>query len=85
MIRGELFTRYFLDDGIREMDHYRRLAPAEAAAFAEAIREHWAHLEQMPHPSEAETEADSSFRPSAFLAGNTCRSKGARKRPPRHS
>ena len=68
MIRGELFTRYFLDDGIREMDHYRRLAPAEAAAFAEAIREHWAHLEQMPHPSEAETEAEFIF-PTLSLLG----------------
>ena len=56
MIRGEFFTRYFLDDGISQMDQYRRLA-AEVAAFAEAIREHWAHLEQMPHPIEAETEA----------------------------
>jgi hypothetical protein len=61
MIRGELFTRYFLDDGIREMDQYRHLAAAEVAAFAEAIREHWAHLEQMPHPSEPETENEFIF------------------------
>jgi hypothetical protein len=61
MIRGELFTRYFLDDGIREMDQYRRLAAAEVAAFAEEIREHWAHLEEMPHPVEAETETEFIF------------------------
>ena len=68
MIRGELFTRYFLDDGFREMNHYRRLAPAEVAAFAEAIREHSAHLEQMPHPSEAEAEAEFIF-PTLSLLG----------------
>jgi hypothetical protein len=61
MIRGELFTRYFLDDGIREMDQYRRLAAAEVAAFAEEIRNHWANLEQMSHPSEAETESEFIF------------------------
>jgi hypothetical protein len=61
MIRGELFTRYFLDDGIRGMDQYRCLAAAEVTAFAAAIGERWAHLEQMPHPSEAETEAEFIF------------------------
>jgi hypothetical protein len=61
MIRGELFTRYFLDDGIRGMDQYPRVAAADVAAFAEAIREHWAHLEQMLHPSEAETETEFIF------------------------
>ena len=40
MIRGELFTRYFLDDGIREMDQYRRLAAADVEDFAEAVRRH---------------------------------------------
>src|SRR5690349_10942389 len=31
MIRGELFTRYFLDDGIREMDQYRGRTEWESA------------------------------------------------------
>jgi len=29
MVRGGLLTRYFLEDGIREVDAYRALNPAE--------------------------------------------------------
>ncbi len=61
MVRGGLFTRYFLDDGIREMPSYRGLAIGDVEAFAAAVRRHWADLEQMPHPSEAETEAEFIF------------------------
>ena len=61
MVRGGLFTRYFLDDGIRMMDQYRRITTADAEAFADVVRTHWTHLEQMPHPSEAETEAEFIF------------------------
>ena len=57
MLRGELFTRYFFDDGIRGMDQYRRLAAIEVADFSESVRTLWANLEEMPHPSKAETEA----------------------------
>jgi hypothetical protein len=61
MIRDELFTRYFPEHGIREMDQYRCLTAAEVTALADAIREHWAHLEQMPRPLEAETEVEFIF------------------------
>jgi len=61
MLRGGLFTRYFLEDGIRELDQYRRLDSADVDAFAAELRRHWANLAQMPHPSEAETEAEFIF------------------------
>jgi hypothetical protein len=79
MLRGGLFTRYFLDDGIRAMAQYRRVAAAEVDAVAAAIRAYWERLERMPHPSEAETEAEFIFQSSACLIGNTChsRSRGA--------
>lgn len=43
------------------MEQYRRIAAADVEAFADAVRSHWSHLEQMPHPSEAETEAEFIF------------------------
>jgi len=61
MLRGELFTRYFFDDGIRGMDQYRRLAAIEVADFSESVRTLWANLEEMPHPSKAETGAKFVF------------------------
>jgi hypothetical protein len=61
MLRGGLFTRYFLEDGIREMEQYRRQDAAEVEAFAEIVRRLWAKLAQMPRPSEAETEAQFIF------------------------
>ncbi|MGA9864994.1 MAG: restriction endonuclease [Acetobacteraceae bacterium] len=57
MIRGGLFTRYFLDDGIRETDAYRAIDPTRLTAFAAEARALWGHLEQMRRPSEAETES----------------------------
>lgn len=61
MIRGGLFTRYFLDDGIRDTPQYRALDPATVAAFANSVRERWATLDQMRRPSEAETESEFIF------------------------
>jgi hypothetical protein len=58
MIRGGLFTRFFLEDGIRETDAWRQQNPAEVIAFTEAVRRHWARLARIPRPSEAETEAE---------------------------
>lgn len=58
MMRGGLFTRFFLEDGIRELEHYRHLDPASVLDFAERVRRCWRALEQMPHPSEAETESE---------------------------
>ena len=56
MIRGALFSRFFLDDGIRETDAYRALTSATVAAFADKVRADWASLSSMAKPSEAETE-----------------------------
>jgi hypothetical protein len=61
MLRGGLFTRYFLEDGIRGLDQYHRLDAAQVDAFATVVGRHWPHLAQMPHPSEAETEAEFIF------------------------
>ena len=61
MVRGGLLTRYFLEDGIREVDAYRALNPAEVLAFAETVRDHWRNLEDMRRPNEAETEAEFIF------------------------
>jgi hypothetical protein len=38
MVRGALFTRYFLDDGIRGMDQYGRIAAGDVEQFAAAVR-----------------------------------------------
>jgi hypothetical protein len=61
MIRGSLFSRYFLDDGIRQTDAYRALDPAAVTAFADRARALWQPLEAMPRPSEAETESEFIF------------------------
>lgn len=61
MLRGGLFTRYFFDDGIREMPQYQRLGSGAVVDFAAALRRHWVPLAEMPHPSEAETEAEFIF------------------------
>lgn len=63
MLRGGLFTRYFLEDGIRApgMDQYRRVDAVQVDAFAAAVRMLWANLAQMPRASEAETESEFIF------------------------
>lgn len=58
MVRGGLFTRFFLEDGIRGLPEYGGLDAATVAAFAEEVRRRWAELAQMAHPSEAETESE---------------------------
>lgn len=58
MIRGGLFTRFFLEDGINVTRAYREQNPAEVIAFADAVRGHWAKLARFQKPSEAETEAE---------------------------
>jgi hypothetical protein len=57
MIRGGLFTRFFLEDGIRNLPEYGRLDPASVSGFAEHVRRHWTNLAEMPHPNERETES----------------------------
>ena len=68
MIRGGLFSRFFLEDGIRQTEAYQALNPAEVLAFHDAVRGRWAKLEQIKRPSEAETEADFVF-PALDLLG----------------
>ncbi len=52
MIRGGLFSRYFLEDGIRQTDAYRSLDPGDMAA---RLGELWNNLAAMKRPNEAET------------------------------
>ena len=61
MIRGGLFTRFFVEDGIRDTPGYLALDPGRVAAFAEAARGHWDRLRAMPRPSESETESEFIF------------------------
>ena len=61
MQRGSLFTRFFLEDGIRETDEYRALLQSEIDAFAKEIRSRWATLETIPNVSESETEEEFIF------------------------
>jgi hypothetical protein len=69
MIRGSLFTRFYLEDGIRGRDEYRAFDhdPARIAAFAAEARRLWANLERMAKPYEAETEAEFIYPLLALL------------------
>src|SRR6185312_4393318 len=58
MVRGGLFTRFFLEDGIRELPAYRRLDTAILAEFAGFVHRQWKNLAEMPHPNEGETESE---------------------------
>jgi hypothetical protein len=68
MIRGGLFTRYFLEDGIRETEAYRALDPASVEAAASQLRALWQNLEGFKRPSEAETE-ETIILPTLDLLG----------------
>ncbi len=61
MIRGGLFTRFFLEDGIQGTAAYRALDPVRVVAFADAVRGRWANLARMRRPTEAETEDEFIF------------------------
>ena len=58
MVRGGLFSRFFLEDEIRQTAAYRCLEPTRIVVFADAVRRRWAKLAQMTRPSEAETEQE---------------------------
>jgi len=58
LIRGGLFTRYWLEDGIRQTPQYRALSAEQVTAAAEGIARLWRALELMAAPSEAETESE---------------------------
>lgn len=61
MIRGGLFTRFFLEDGIRETSAYRDIDPTSLATFAAFARDRWHRLAAITRPSEAETESEFIF------------------------
>ena len=56
MIRGSLFTRFYLDDGIRETEAYRALDGAAVAEIAAVLGRLWSALAAIPRPSEDDTE-----------------------------
>ena len=58
MVRGGLFSRYFLEDGIRQLEAYQRLDAADVTAFADFVRKQWSKIARMPHPNEGETESE---------------------------
>jgi hypothetical protein len=58
MIRGGLFTQYFLQDGIRELDAYRAIDAAWVVTAQDRLRGLWQVLASFDRPSEAETEKD---------------------------
>lgn len=58
MIRGGLFTRFFLEDGIRQMPEYNGLSGAAVTDFAEKLSRLWSSLSEMAKPTEPETEAE---------------------------
>lgn len=61
MLRGGLFTRYWLEDGIRRTAAYRALDAGGCSSFAGAVADRWAALAGMARPSEAETESEFIF------------------------
>ncbi len=61
MIRGGLFTRYYLEEGIRETEAYKRLDPGAITSFSEQAASKWRGFCAMRRPNEAETEAEFIF------------------------
>ena len=56
MIGGGLFSRYYLDEGIRQDDAWAGLADAGITAFATAAAAHLAKVPDTQRLGEAETE-----------------------------
>ena len=55
MIKGGLFTRYFLDDGIRETQAYKAIDATTLHTFVQTSRAHWLNLAAMATVNESET------------------------------
>jgi hypothetical protein len=55
-IGGNLFTDYFLREGMPQTAEWRALNPAELLHTADALRGHWRALAAMSAPNEATTE-----------------------------
>lgn len=56
MIRGSLFTRFYLEDGIRDAEAYRALDGAQLAESEAVLGRLWSALAAMPAASEDDTE-----------------------------
>ena len=68
---GNLFTEYFLDDGIRETPDWRRISTRDKSAFdrfERGIRQRYESLGRAEQPNEAATEQD-LIRPALELLG----------------
>ncbi len=69
-MQGQLFTEYFLSEGIRDMSEWRDL-DASSAAFAlsrEGVRERYESLNGTANPNETVTEQE-LIRPVMELLG----------------
>jgi hypothetical protein len=62
MIRGGLFTRYFLEDGIRETEAYRSQEIKDIVAFVDIVRGCWADLADMSTLQRRRQRQNSSIR-----------------------
>ena len=58
MLRGSLFTRDFLEDGIREAGAWAAMDDAELRRLHNVARDLFAALGRMRQPNEAVTETD---------------------------
>jgi hypothetical protein len=83
VIRGGLFTRYWLNEGIRETAQYRALDAERMAAFADDQRARWSLLARMARPSEAETESE-FIHPLLAVGLAAAAAAGAGARPAGH-
>lgn len=61
MIRGTLFSRFFLEEGVRQTEAYQAIDPAQVEALFQVARPCLTHLGAMERPSEAETESECIF------------------------
>ena len=61
MIRGTLFSRFFLDGGVRLTEAYQALDPVSVNALRDLAQPCLARLAAMERPSEAETESECIF------------------------
>lgn len=67
-IGGNLFTDYFLREGMPQTAEWRALDPAEVLRTADAMRGYWRALATMSAPNEATTER-TLIEPSFALLG----------------
>lgn len=62
MLQGDLFSRDFLEEGIRETAQWRSLSAADVEAFRRRAVEIFASFPTTGNPNEAQTEQDLIFK-----------------------